>query len=212
MPDNDALLAVLAKGPVLPVVVVDDPKAAVGLARALFAGGIEAIEITLRTGRALDCVRAVLAEVPAMTTGVGTVLNGRQLDEAHRCGAAFAVSPGAPAALLDAAAAHPLPLLPGAATATEVMALLDRGWRAMKFFPAEPAGGVAYLEALASPLPAATFCPTGGITARTAATYLALDNVRCVGGSWLAPAAAVAAGEWDCITALADEACALAGG
>ena len=203
MPANATLLRLLDRGPVLPVVIVETPEAAVGLARALAAGGIDTIEITLRTARALDALRAVRSQVPEVHAGVGTVLTPDQLDAAHDAGAAFAVSPGAAPRLLDAAADHALPLLPGAATASEVMALMERGWRVMKFFPAAPAGGVAYLRALAAPLPEVRFCPTGGIAAADAADYLALANVRCVGGSWLAPADAIAAGDWPRITALA---------
>jgi len=203
MPDNATLLAIMERGPVLPVVIVDDPAGAVGLARALLAGGVTTIEVTLRTDRALDCVRAIRSEVPDIIAGVGTVLEVSQLEAAAEVRAGFAVSPGITARLLDAAADAPVPQLPGAATASEVMTLLERGWRAMKFFPAEPAGGVGYLKSLASPLPLASFCPTGGITARTAPDYLALANVRCVGGSWLAPPDAVGAGDWARIAALA---------
>ncbi len=209
---NAELIALMDRGPVLPVVIVDAPRAAVGLARALLAGGVTTLEITLRTANALDGVRAVRAEVPEMTTGVGTVLDPRQLIAAEAAGAAFAVSPGVSPALLDAASDSALPLLPGAATASEVMTLLERGWRAMKFFPAEPAGGVEYLKALASPLPQVAFCPTGGIDASRAPDYLALANVRCVGGSWLAPADAVHGGDWARITDLARAAAALEGG
>ncbi len=211
MVDNAALLAVMDRGPVLPVVVVETPEEAVSLTRAFLAGGIDTIEITLRTKRALDCVRAVLDSVPEMHTGAGTVVDPDQLDEAERLGAAFAVSPGTAPRLLDAAADHDLPLLPGTANASDVMALMERGWQAMKFFPAEPAGGAAYLKALASPLPQATFCPTGGITAASAPNYLALSNVRCVGGSWLAPADAIAEAAWERVTTLARATQALAG-
>lgn len=200
----------VTRGPVIPVVVIDAPAAAVGLVRALVAGGIDTIEVTLRTPRALDCVRAIRAEVPDALCGVGTVLDERQLDDAVAAGAAFAVSPGATPALLDAAADAPLPLLPGAATASEAMALRARGYRVLKFFPAEQAGGAAYLKALASPLADVRFCPTGGIGALNARDYLALSNVVCVGGSWLAPGGAVAAGDWARITRLAADAVALA--
>jgi len=209
---NAELVALMDRGPVLPVVVVDEPEAAVGLARALLAGGVTTLEITLRTANALDCVRAVRGEVAEMTTGVGTVLDPRQLVAAEAAGATFAVSPGVSPALLDAAGESALPLLPGAATPSDVMTLMERGWRAMKFFPAEPAGGVAYLKALASPLPQAAFCPTGGIDAGRAADYLALANVRCVGGSWLAPADAIRAGDWARVTELARAAAALTRG
>jgi 2-dehydro-3-deoxyphosphogluconate aldolase/(4S)-4-hydroxy-2-oxoglutarate aldolase len=203
------LEAILTAAPVVPVLIVDDWRSAVPLARALVAGGLSAIEITLRTPAALEAIRSVAAEVEGAYAGAGTLLNRAQLDEAARAGAVFAVSPGSSPGLLDAAADSPIPLLPGACTATEAMTLLERGYAMQKFFPAEPAGGVAYLKGLASPLPAVRFCPTGGVDAKNAPAYLSLPNVVCVGGSWIAPKDAVAAGAWTRIEALAREAAGL---
>lgn len=199
MPSSE-LASLLARTPVVPVLVIEEVKSAVPLARALVAGGLPLLEITLRTPAALDVIRAIRAEVEDAVVGAGTVLTPARLDEVERCGGRFAVSPGATQSLLDAARVHPVPLLPGAATASEVMRLLEHGYRHMKFFPAEPAGGVALLKALASPLPAARFCPTGGIDAERASAYLALSNVVCVGGSWVAPGEALRAGDWKRIT------------
>lgn len=193
--------AILARAPVVPVVVVERAAEAVPLARALVEGGLPAIEITLRTPAALDAIRAVAAEVEGAIPGVGTVLDAAQLAAAEQAGARFAVSPGATPALLDAAAGAGIPLLPGIATASEAMALIARGYRFAKFFPAGPAGGRSYLAALASPLPQLKFCPTGGITLETASAYLALPNVICVGGSWMLPKAVVAAGNWAAVAA-----------
>ena len=201
--------AILTAAPVVPVLIVDDWRSAVPLARALVAGGLPAIEITLRTPAALEAIRAVAAEVEGAYAGAGTVLSREQLEEAGRAQARFAVSPGSTPALLDAAADAPIPLLPGAASATEAMTLLERGYAIQKFFPAEPAGGIAYLKALASPLPAVRFCPTGGVDAKNATAYLSLANVVCVGGSWVAPKDAVAAGDWTRIERLAREAASL---
>ena len=185
--------------PVIPVVVIDDARAAVPMARALVAGGIPAIEVTLRTPAALDAIRAIAAEVEGAVIGVGTVLSARDLHAAEQAGARFAVSPGISPYLLDAAEDCALPLLPGAATASEVMTLLERGYRYLKFFPAVPAGGHKLLGAWASPLPQIRFCPTGGISLTNATDFLALPNVICVGGSWLTPADKLAAGEWAAI-------------
>jgi 2-dehydro-3-deoxyphosphogluconate aldolase/(4S)-4-hydroxy-2-oxoglutarate aldolase len=208
MPRSD-LAALLAGSPVVPVLVIDSVATAVPLARALVAGGLPLLEITLRTAAALDVIRAIGEEVEGAVVGAGTVLAPDQLAAVERQGARFAVSPGATEKLLDAAHDSPVPLLPGAASASEVMRLLERGYRQMKFFPAEPAGGIAYLKALASPLPEARFCPTGGIDAARARAWLALPNVICVGGSWVAPADAVRASDWARITTLATEAAAL---
>ncbi|MGN6283160.1 bifunctional 4-hydroxy-2-oxoglutarate aldolase/2-dehydro-3-deoxy-phosphogluconate aldolase [Frateuria sp.] len=195
--------------PVIPVVVIEDARAAVPMARALVAGGVPAIEVTLRTAAALEAVRAIAAEVEGAMVGVGTVLGEADLRAAYEAGARFAVSPGATSRLLDAAADIPLPLLPGAATASEAMALLERGYRHLKFFPAVPAGGAKLLAAWAGPLPQLRFCPTGGISAATAGEFLALPNVLCVGGSWLTPADKLAAGDWAGIEALASAAAGL---
>lgn len=205
----DPLLGLLARGPVLPVVTVERAETALALADALAGGGITTIEVTLRTDAALDAIRAISAARPDLAVGAGTVRTPAQLDACAAAGCAFAVSPGATARLLDAAAEHAVPLLPGAATASEVMALLERGYRAMKLFPADAAGGIAFLRALAGPLPEARFCPTGGVTAASAPDYLALANVLCVGGSWLTPGEALAAGDWARITDRARAAAAL---
>lgn len=201
--------AVLRLAPVVPVLVIDEVATAVPLARALVAGGLKAIEVTFRTAAALDSIRAIAAEVEGAVVGAGTVLAPAQVEQAEAAGCRFLVSPGAAPELLAAAANSPVPLLPGAATASEAMALLERGYGYQKFFPAEPAGGVTYLKALASPLAGIRFCPTGGISRDSAGSYLALPNVVCVGGSWVAPADKVAAGDWAGIAALARDAAAL---
>lgn len=205
------LAAILAHAPVVPVVIVDELADAVPLARALVAGGLPAIEVTLRTPIALEAVRAIASEVEGAIVGVGTVLDPAQLVQAEQAGARFAVSPGHTTRLLDAAAQSELPLLPGVATASEAIALIERGYRFAKFFPAEPAGGPKYLAALASPLPQLRFCPTGGITPESAPRYLALPNVVCVGGSWMISRAHVEARDWDAITSASRAAAALHG-
>jgi 2-dehydro-3-deoxyphosphogluconate aldolase/(4S)-4-hydroxy-2-oxoglutarate aldolase len=201
---------VMRLAPVIPVVIVDDPKKAVILARALVAGGLPAIEVTLRTRNALDCLAAIAGEVEGAMPGAGTVLEPAQIKAVEAAGARFMVSPGTSPRLLDAADDTAIPLLPGTATASEVMALGERGYRHLKFFPASQAGGHAYLKALASPLPHFRFCPTGGITLADAGDYLALPNVLCVGGSWVAPAAAIEAGDGAAIEKLARHAAKLA--
>jgi 2-dehydro-3-deoxyphosphogluconate aldolase/(4S)-4-hydroxy-2-oxoglutarate aldolase len=200
---------ILRAGPVMPVVVIDDAAHAVPLARALVAGGIRAIEITLRTGAALDAIQAISREVPDAIPGVGTALTGADVLAALEAGARFIVSPGATPALVDAAIGSGLPFLPGVATASELMAGMAAGLSAFKFFPAAQAGGVEALKALAGPFPNARFCPTGGVSAANAATYLALPNVLCVGGSWIAPREAIAAGDFAKIEQLAREAAGL---
>jgi 2-dehydro-3-deoxyphosphogluconate aldolase/(4S)-4-hydroxy-2-oxoglutarate aldolase len=199
----------LRRAPVVPVLAVDSVAAALPLARALVEGGLPVLEITLRTPVALEVIRALAEEVEGAVVGAGTVLKPGQYRAAERAGARFVVSPGATEALLDAAAASAVPFLPGSATASEVMRLLEQGYRCLKFFPAAPAGGVAYLKALAAPLPEVLFCPTGGIDAAGAKEYLALPNVICVGGSWVAPGPAVGAGDWGRIRELAAAAAAL---
>jgi len=199
----------LRLAPVVPVVIIEDARHAVPMARALVAGGIPAIEVTLRTPAALDAIKAIAEEVEGAVVGVGTVLSAKDLRAAHKAGAKFAVSPGVSPGLLDAADDSELPLLPGAATASEVMALLERGYRFLKFFPAVPAGGHKLLGAWASPLPQVTFCPTGGISLSSAPDFLSLPNVVCVGGSWLTPADKLRNGDWAGIEALAREAAAL---
>ena len=201
--------AAMRLAPVIPVVVIHELKAAVPMARALVAGGTPAIEVTLRTPVALEAIRAIAAEVEGATVGVGTALNARDLDAALKAGARFAVSPGISPRLLDAADDSALPLLPGAATASEVMTLLERGYTHLKFFPAVPAGGHKLLAAWAGPLPQLRFCPTGGISLANAADFLALPNVLCVGGSWLTPADKLASGDWAGIERLAREAASL---
>ncbi|WP_333734830.1 bifunctional 4-hydroxy-2-oxoglutarate aldolase/2-dehydro-3-deoxy-phosphogluconate aldolase, partial [Streptomyces sp. IBSBF 3010] len=176
--------SVLDLAPVVPVVVLEDAADAVPLARALVAGGLPAIEVTLRTAAALDAIRAIAAEVPDAVVGAGTVISARNVADTVAAGARFLVSPGWTDALLDAMKGSGLPFLPGVSTTSEVVALLERGVTEMKFFPAEAAGGTAYLKALSAPLPQARFCPTGGISAASAPSYLALPNVGCVGGSW----------------------------
>lgn len=210
MNDRTARLeSTLALAPVVPVVVIEDASQAVPLARALVAGGTPAIEVTLRTPAALDAIRAIADEVEGAQVGAGTVLDGRQFDAVVKAGATFVVSPGSTPALLDAAAQHPVPLLPGAASASEAMNLLEHGYALQKFFPAEAAGGVAMLRSLGGPLPGIRFCPTGGVKPGNAREYLALPNVICVGGSWLTPANLVQAGDWAAIEQLAREAASL---
>ncbi|MES2144665.1 MAG: bifunctional 4-hydroxy-2-oxoglutarate aldolase/2-dehydro-3-deoxy-phosphogluconate aldolase [Pseudomonadota bacterium] len=193
--------------PVIPVLVIEDASRARGLAGALVAGGLPALEVTLRTPAALEAIR-IMAEVPGGAVGAGTLLTSADVKAAKAAGAVFGVSPGATERILDACAEHDLPLLPGAATASEIMELLEKGYRVQKFFPAEQAGGAAYLKSIGSPIPQVSFCPTGGISLKNARDYLALPNVLCVGGSWVAPKDAVAAGDWAAITALAAGACA----
>lgn len=205
----EPLLAIMTAQPVIPVLKIERAKDAAPLARALARGGLPAVEITLRTPAALEAIRAVAADVPEATVGAGTVLDARQFDEAAAAGARFIVSPGFTRGLAEAAASSEAPLLPGAITPGEIMAAAEAGYSLLKFFPAEQAGGVPFLKALASPFAGIRFCPTGGIGAANAAAYLALDNVVCVGGSWVAPDALVAAGRWDEITALAREAASL---
>jgi 2-dehydro-3-deoxyphosphogluconate aldolase/(4S)-4-hydroxy-2-oxoglutarate aldolase len=200
---------VLDLAPVVPVVVVRDAADAVPLARALVAGGLPVIEVTLRTPAATDAIRAIAAEVPDAVVGAGTVITPAQVADSVAAGARFLVSPGWTDVLLDAMKASGLPFLPGVSTTSEVVALLERGVHEMKFFPAEAAGGTAYLTSLAGPLPQARFCPTGGIGLASAPDYLALPNVGCVGGSWMLPAEAIAARDWDRVEALAREAAAL---
>lgn len=194
--------------PVVPVLVIDDLAHAAPLAKALVAGGLPALEVTLRTPVALDAIRA-MAEVPGGIVGAGTLLTPADVKAAKAAGARFGVSPGATDRIIAACEDEGLPLLPGAATATEIMALLERGYTVQKFFPAEQAGGAAYLRSIGSPIPQVKFCPTGGISLKIAPGYLALANILCVGGSWVAPKEAMARGDWATITTLAREAAAL---
>ncbi|MEV1018863.1 bifunctional 4-hydroxy-2-oxoglutarate aldolase/2-dehydro-3-deoxy-phosphogluconate aldolase [Streptomyces sp. NPDC050264] len=201
--------SVLDLAPVVPVVVVEDVADAVPLARALVAGGLPAIEVTLRTPVALDAIRAIAAEVPDAVVGAGTVISPANVADSVAAGARFLVSPGWTDTLLDAMKGSGVPFLPGVSTTSEVVALLERGVSEMKFFPAEAAGGTAYLKSLAGPLPQARFCPTGGVSPANAPAYLALKNVGCVGGSWMLPGDAVAAKDWARVETLAREAAAL---
>ena len=201
--------SVLAASPVMPVIVLEEVAHAVPLARALVAGGIRVLEVTLRTPVALDCMRAIAAEVPEALLGAGTVLSAADLDAAAKAGAVFAISPGASPALLEAARNSPIPFLPAVMTPSDVITAMDAGFDTFKLFPAAQAGGMAMLKALGGPFPQARFCPTGGIDAASAPAFLALPNVACVGGSWLCPAELVRAGDWDAITALARAAAAL---
>lgn len=197
------IAAIAALAPVIPVLTIERAEMAVPLARALVKGGLPVLEITLRTDAALEALRAIVAEVPEAVVGAGTVLNPAQLDQAQRAGARFAVSPGCTAALAAAARSSGLPFLPGIQTVSEAMALADQGFQLLKFFPADAAGGVTWLKAAGAPLAGLKFCPTGGVSADTAASYLALANVACVGGSWVAPRDAVATGDWQRVERLA---------
>ena len=194
--------------PVVPVLVIDDAADAAALAQALVAGGLRALEVTLRTVAALDAIRA-MAGVEGCVVGAGTLLTPADVRAAKAAGATFGVSPGATDRLLAACEDEGLPLLPGAATATEIMGLLERGYGVQKFFPAEAVGGAAALKAIGGPLPQVRFCPTGGVSAANAHEFLALSNVACVGGSWIVPADAIAAGDWQRIEQLAAGAAAL---
>ena len=207
MDPQAGLLAILKRAPVIPVLTVHGPDDAVPLAQALVGGGLPVLEVTLRTEGALKAIEAIAHAVPDAIVGAGTVLSASQVEEAHSAGSRFLVSPGSTLKLAEAAAHAQVPLLPGVATASEAMAMAELGFHILKFFPAEPAGGVAYLKSLSAPLPHLVFCPTGGIDEAKAKSYLALPNVVCVGGSWITPADAVKAGDWKRITELA-KACA----
>ncbi|GAA3810746.1 bifunctional 4-hydroxy-2-oxoglutarate aldolase/2-dehydro-3-deoxy-phosphogluconate aldolase [Streptomyces chiangmaiensis] len=209
LPSSQSAVSVLDLAPVVPVVVVADVADAVPLARALVAGGLPAIEVTLRTPAGLAAIRAIAAEVTDAVVGAGTVITPGQVADCGAAGARFLVSPGWTDALLAAMQASGVPFLPGVATASEVVTLLERGVREMKFFPAQAAGGTAYLKSLAGPLPQARFCPTGGIGPANAPDYLALPNVGCVGGTWMLPEDAIAAKDWTRIERLAREAAGL---
>jgi 2-dehydro-3-deoxyphosphogluconate aldolase / (4S)-4-hydroxy-2-oxoglutarate aldolase len=197
------IAAIAGRAPVIPVLTIEREADAVPLARALVKGGLPVLEVTLRTPAALDALREIAAEVPEAVLGAGTVLNAEQLDQAKRAGARFLVSPGCTRALAEAARTSGLPFLPGVQTVSEAMALSDQGFRLMKFFPADQAGGLGWLKAVSAPLAGLKFCPTGGIGADTAPSYLALPNVACIGGSWVAPRDAVAAGDWQKVERLA---------
>ena len=202
--DIAAMAALIGKGaPVIPVLTIERVADAVPLARALVKGGLPVLEVTLRTDAALEALRLIAAEVPGAVVGAGTVLNAAQLEQTHRAGAQFAVSPGCTPALAQAVKASGMPFLPGVQTVSEAMALMEQGFRVLKFFPADMSGGLGWLKAVAAPLAELRFCPTGGVNAETAPAYLALGNVACVGGSWVAPKGAVEAGDWARIERLA---------
>lgn len=197
---------VLRLSPVMPVVVIEDAGIAEQLARVLLTAGVATIEVTLRTPAALDAIKAIAKSVPEMAVGAGTVLGEKDLDAAIEAGARYALAPGASKKLLKAARKADIPFIPGVATASEIMEGLDAGYECFKFFPAENLGGAAALKSLGAPLPQARFCPTGGIGADKVASYLALDNVLCVGGSWITPAHKLKAGDWAAIETLAKQA------
>lgn len=209
---TEKLLSLLDGQPVIPVLKIGNVADAVPLARALAKGGLRAIEITLRTPDALEAIRRVAGEVEEAIVGAGTILDARQFEQAAAAGSKFIVSPGITKQLLTAAAASEVPLLPGAITPGEIMAAREAGLNFLKFFPAEQAGGAAFLKALSSPIADVKFCPTGGVTAKNAKDYLSLPNVICVGGSWVAPDDLVKSGEWARIEALAHEASLLRAG
>lgn len=202
------LLEIMRSASVIPVIAIDDPDHAVPLARALVAGGIRVLEVTLRTEHGLGAIRA-MSQVEGAIVGVGTLTQPEEFAASRDAGAVFGVSPGLTQALIDAAKSSGLPLLPGVMTPSEVMAAREQGFRQLKLFPAVPAGGVGMLNAIGGPLPDVTFCPTGGISIETAPKFLACKNVACVGGSWLTPKDAIAAGDWAHITELAKAAAAL---
>jgi 2-dehydro-3-deoxyphosphogluconate aldolase / (4S)-4-hydroxy-2-oxoglutarate aldolase len=203
------LLDMMRVGPVIPVMVVEDEAYAVPLARALVAGGVRVLEVTLRTAAGLAAIRAIAQDVPDAIVGVGTVTQPEEFEAAWDAGARFAVSPGLTPSLIEAARASPLPLLPGVMTPSEVIAARGAGFFQLKLFPAQQAGGIGTLAALHGPFPDTVFCPTGGITFQSAPDFLTLPNVACVGGSWLTPRAALAANDWATITMLATQAAAL---
>ncbi|MCE8509452.1 bifunctional 4-hydroxy-2-oxoglutarate aldolase/2-dehydro-3-deoxy-phosphogluconate aldolase [Ruegeria pomeroyi] len=200
--------AICEMAPIVPVLVIDDAAHARPLAEALVAGGLPALEVTLRTPAALEAIR-IMAQVPGGVVGAGTLVTPEDVRAAKAAGARFGVSPGATDSLLAACEAEGLPLLPGAATASEAMRLLERGYDMLKFFPAEASGGAPALKAIGAPLPQIGFCPTGGVSPQNAESYLSLPNVVCAGGSWVAPKNMVAAGDWAGIEALARAAAAL---
>lgn len=204
-------LPLLSNVPVIPVLTVGHVKDAVPLARALREGGLPVIEVTLRTGAAIDAIKAIAAELKDVVIGVGTVTTPQDVEAAEKAGAQYIVTPGTPAALADALVRSKLPVIPGCTSVSEAMTLSDHGFRVLKFFPAEAAGGVSWLKSISGPLPDLRFCPTGGIDAKNAASYLALPNVVAVGGSWVAPRDAIASGDFKRVTALAAEAAKLRG-
>lgn len=205
----ERLTSLIGTQPVIPVIRIDDVTTAVPMARALVAGGLPAIEITLRTPDALDAIRQVAAEVAGAVVGAGTILDAAQFEAAEKAGARFIVSPGTTQELIDAARSSAVPFLPGATTASEIMAMREEDYGFLKFFPAEQSGGAPFLKAIAAPIPDMAFCPTGGISPANVKSYLSLPNIVCVGGSWVVPDAAVKAGNWAEIERLSREASSL---
>lgn len=203
------LLEIMRQAVVIPVIAIDDLAHAVPMARALVAGGIRVLEVTLRTQYGLAAIEAIARDVPEAIIGVGTLTLPEEFAASRDAGAMFGVSPGLTASLIAAAKSSGLPLLPGVMTPSEVMAAREAGFRQLKLFPAVPAGGVGMLNGIGGPLPDVTFCPTGGITQENAAQFLACKNVACVGGSWLTPKAAMVAGDWAALTKLAQAASSL---
>ena len=206
MEKEQTTLKVMSIAPVIPVVTVSDVTQAVNLGKALVAGGLPSIEVTLRTPEAIDAIGAIHADVEGALVGAGTVLDARQVDAVTQAGAVFMVSPGFSPDLLSAAKQCPIPLLPGVSTASEAMQLGGHGYKYLKFFPAGPAGGPDFIKSISAPLPQFKFCPTGGVNLMNAPDYLKLSNVICVGGSWVAPVELIDAGDWDGITKLAKQA------
>ncbi len=204
------IAAVMTRGPVIPVIVIDDLADAVPLATALCKGGLSVLEVTLRTDCGLDAIREIKAALPDAVVGAGTVITAEDVRKAKGAGAEFLVSPGCTPSLLAAAKAENMPLLPGVNSPSEAMVLLEQGLECLKFFPAQAAGGVPMLKSIAGPLPQLKFCPTGGVSMANARDYLALPNVLCVGGSWMLDQQAIANKDWPTIEALAREAAALA--
>jgi 2-dehydro-3-deoxyphosphogluconate aldolase/(4S)-4-hydroxy-2-oxoglutarate aldolase len=208
-PHGEATLAVLRRAPVIPVLTIQSVEEAVVLARALIAGGLSVLEVALRTPAAIGAIAALAKRFPDAAIGAGTIVQADQIKTAAGAGAAFLVSPGMTPHLVEAAVRSPIPFVPGAATASEAMALRERGFTALKFFPAEPAGGAKHLASFIGPLPDLIFCPTGGIDAQKAPSYLALANVVCVGGSWMVAPGLIAAQDYAKVEQLAREASAL---
>jgi len=206
---TERLAAILSQTPVIPVLTFSDVKSGLETAKALRDGGLTVLEVTMRTSRALEALKAIVDEIEGVTVGAGTILETEHVQQAIESGASFLVSPGSSSRLLGAASEAPVPWLPGVSTVSEAMQLSERGATFAKFFPAEPAGGPAFLKALVAPLPELHFVPTGGIDLSNVGEYLKLRNVACCGGSWVAPQDAIDAGDWGRITKLASEAAAL---
>ncbi len=206
---NERLAEILSLAPVIPVLQFENVESAVNTSRALVAGGLPVVEITLRTPGALQCIAAVAKQVKGAVVGAGTVMNPAMMKDCVEVGSQFLVSPGATVELIEANRKSDVPFLPGIATPSEAMGLMGEGYEYLKFFPAEKAGGVGYLKAIAPVLQGIKFCPTGGLNSKNAGKYLALDNVVCVGGSWVAPKKSIVAEDWDAISELAAEACLL---